>query len=37
MNAPLLSAHLAIDSSPGMSRAEWVALEVAIMMASVRM
>src|SRR5208337_1992371 len=29
--------HLAIDSSPGMSRAECLALEVAIMMARVRM
>ena len=29
--------YLAIDSSPGMSRAECLALEVAIMMARVRM
>ena len=30
-------SYLAIDSSPGMSRAECLALDVAIMMASVRM
>ena len=31
------AAYFAIDSSPGMSRAECLALEVAIMMPSVRM
>ena len=31
------AAYFAIDNSPGMSRAECLALEVAIMMTSVRM